>query len=91
VGRKLEAKHGLDEQKPDRRLACLGKGAMDSDARNSPGRHEGKSGEGRVKASRFTPGGLRICPDESGLPVQRCVGRDTQKSAEVIVGRTLDG
>jgi len=58
VGRKLEAKVGLDEQEPDRRPVPPGKGAIDSDARYSSGGGTGKSGEGRVKVSHLTPGGL---------------------------------
>lgn len=58
MGRKPEAKHGLDEQKPDIRPACLGKEAIDFEARYSSGRHGGKSGEGRVKESCLTPGDL---------------------------------
>ena len=61
VGRKPEAKCGLDEQKPDKRPSYPGKEAIDSDARYSPGGYEGKSGEGREKDSRLTPGDQYPC------------------------------
>jgi hypothetical protein len=58
VGRKPEAKVGLDEQESDTRPESLGKGALDSEARYSSGSGTGKSGEARPKASHLTPGGL---------------------------------
>ena len=93
---------GLDEQKSDTRLASQGKGAMDSDAQNTFGCGDSKSGEGQWTPTRLTPGGLsnRSAALVTKSPrVARVTGRQghhaksagtiRQKSAEAIVVATL--
>lgn len=89
MGRKLEAKVGLDEQESDIRLFVRGKAAMYAISPIlSSGRPGSKSGEARQKAMRFTPGGLSRCPFY-GLPMYKAIsqgiGKSRQKSAEAVV------
>ena len=64
MGRKLEAKVGLDEQKSDIRPVAWGNPAMDGDAQLSSGHAEGRSGEARGEDSRLNQGGLSFCLDD---------------------------